>query len=527
MFQPITNTEKRTISAEEFKHFSGLKNELNETKTSLQETKQELSTIKQKLAESEQLIAWFKEQFKLAQQRQFGKKTEQLKALGVVQLDLFDESKEEKTDEEQSTEQETITYNRKKKSCGRKLDTAELPRETKLHDIQDKHCACCGNELEKIGEDRSEQIEYIPEQLKVIEHIRPKYTCRKCQTVKSAPKPESPLPKSMAGASLIAEIITRKYQYHLPLYRQAKIFYQQGLDIPDNTLGNWIMQSGSLLEKLSDAMWQLLPKSKVIQADETPVKVLTENKKGYMWCYHSYTANNRFVIFEYKNSRSGKTAYNRLKDYKGILQTDGYGGYNELRSSKDIISIGCFAHCRRKFAEIVKISKKTGKAHMAISYIKQLYKIEKEAKDFSIDKRLEIRKKQAKPILDKFKKWLEKSLPQSPPQSAIGKALSYALKQWKYLYEYVNHGEVPIDNNLVENQIRPFALGRKNWLFSGNEKGANTAALYYSIIQTCIMNKINPYSYLTYILKQVHKLRRNEIDAVKLLPQFIDKNLLT
>lgn len=520
MFQPISNTEKRTISAEEFNYFSGLKIELSETK-------QELKTTQQKLEESEQLLAWFKEQFKLEKQRQFGKKTEQLKALGVVQLDLFDENKEETTPEEQpEAEQETITYSRKKKSCGRKLDTSLLTRETKLHDIPDKHCTCCGTELEKIGEDRSEQIEYIPEQLKVIEHIRPKYTCRKCQTVKSAAKPASPLPKSMAGASLIAEVITRKYQYHLPLYRQAKIFAQQGLDIPDNTLGNWIMQSGDLLEKLSDAMWQQIPKSTVIQADETPVKVLTEKKQGYMWCYHSYTADNRYVIFEYSNSRSGNVAYNRLKNYQGILQTDGYGGYNGLRNNQDITNVGCFAHCRRKFAEITKITKKTGKAHMAVNYIRQLYKIEKESHDVTVDKRLEIRQKQAKPILDKFKQWLEKSLPQSPPQSAIGKAMSYALRQWKYLYEYVNHGEVPIDNNLVENQIRPFALGRKNWLFSGNEKGANIAALYYSLIQTCIMNNIKPYSYLTYVLGQVHNLRRNEIDAVKLLPQFIDKNLL-
>lgn len=512
MFQAIENSEKTAYSEDNFIYFSLLKTELDETKKELEKSKEQ--------------IRWFEEQFKLYKQRQFGKKAEQLKALNAVQLDLFDILEEATSVEEQVAEKETITYTRNKKSCGRKLNTANLPREVELHDIADKHCECCGNELEKIGEDRSEQIEYIPEQLKVIEHIRPKYTCRHCATIKSAQKPEAPLAKSMAGASLIAEIILKKYHYHLPLYRQSKIFHQQGLDLPDNTLGNWVMQAGGLLEELNEALWQQIPVSKVLQADETPVNVLTENKQGYMWCYHGYTKDNRFVIFEYSNSRSGTVASNRLKDYQGILQTDGYSGYNELRGKENIINIGCFAHCRRKFAEIVKISKQTGKAHVAISYIKQLYKIESESQNIAAEARKKVRQEQAKPILDKFKEWLEKSLPQSPPQSAIGKAISYALNQWKYLYEYVNHGDVPIDNNLVENQIRPFALGRKNWLFAGNEKGANVAALFYSLIQTCLMNNINPRNYLIYVLKQVHKLRRNEINPASLLPQFIDKNLL-
>jgi transposase len=345
-------------------------------------------------------------------------------------------------------------------------------------------------------------VEYIPEQLKVIEHIRPKYTCRCCETIKTAEKPESPIPKSMAGASLISNVIIKKYDHHLPWYRQSKIFAQSGLDIPANTISNWFMQAGVVLEPLKEGLWRQLKQSKVLQADETPVKILSADMKGYMWVYHSCEEKNRFVLFEYNDSRSGAVVNNTLENYQGILQSDGYSGYNGMRNKQGVIQLGCWAHCRRKFVEVIKLTNKTGKAHEMVGLIGKLYQIEEQARKNQLSPiaRQELRQKEARPILEKIHKCLTKAKP--PPQSAIGKAITYALNQWEYLERYVNYGEAEIDNNLVENQIRPFALGRKNWLFAGNKDAADTAAFFYSIIQTCKINNIESQKYLTYVLKK-------------------------
>jgi transposase len=465
------------------------------------------------------------EQIRLMKQRQFAKKSEQ--AEGLIQQEIiFDEEEPIKEIKEEISE--TITYTRQKKQAGRNIDTSELPREQIIHDLKDeeKTCATCGKELEKIGEDKSEQLEYIPEQLKVIEHIRPKYTCRCCETIKSAEKPESPIPKSMAGASLISNVIIKKYDHHLPWYRQAKIFAQSGLDIPANTISNWFMQAGIVLEPLKIALWEQLKESKVLQADETTVKVLAGDLKGYMWVYHSCVPENRFVVFEYNDSRSGKVINNTLENYQGILQSDGYSGYNCMREKEGVIQLGCWAHCRRKFVEVVKLTNKTGTAHEMVGLIGKLYQIEGTAREekLTFAERQKLRQEKSKPILEKIHKCITKAKP--PPQSAIGRAITYTLNQWEYLERYIDYGAAEIDNNWVENQIRPFALGRKNWLFVGNKNAADTAAFFYSIIQTCKLNNIEPQKYLTYVLKQAHNMRRRRIDPKILLPQFIDKNLL-
>lgn len=469
------------------------------------------------------------EQIRLMKQRQFGKKSEQQIEDLVQQAIVFDDlDSEEKITEIEEAPTETISYTRQKKKAGRNIDTSNLAREQIIHDLstEEKICSCCGKELEKIGEDRSEQLEYIPEQLKVIEHINPKYTCRNCETIKAAKKPESPLPKSMAGASLISNVIIKKYDYHLPWYRQSKIFNQSGLDIPANTIGNWFMEAGEVLSPLSNALWNEIPEVKVLQADETTVKVLAEDIKGYIWAYHSCDPNNRFVTFEYNDSRSGKVVESTLENYTGILQSDGYSGYNKVGDKEGVIHLGCWAHCRRKFIDIIKITNKTGTAHEMVGLIRKLYEIERIAKENNLiaTERQKLREEEAKPILEKIQKCLTKS--NAPPKSALGAAINYALNQWKNLNRYIEYGEAEIDNNWVENQIRPFALGRKNWLFIGNKKAADVASFFYSIIQTCKLNNIDAQKYLTYVLKQVGRMRRCEIDPKTLLPQFIDRTLL-
>lgn len=286
------------------------------------------------------------------------------------------------------------------------------------------------------------------------------------------------------------------------------------------------MNAGTVLEPLKVVLRHELTQTTVLQADETTVKVLADDIKGYIWAYHSCVPENRFVVFEYNDSRGGKVVNDTLKDYQGILQSDGYSGYNGMRNKEGVIQLGCWAHCRRKFVEVVKLTNKTGTAHEMVGLIKKLYQIEEQARDDQIkfEARRELRQKAAKPILEKIYKCVTKAKP--PPQSAIGKAITYTLNQWEYLNRYVDYGEAEIDNNWVENQIRPLALGRKNWLFFGNKKAADIATFFYSIIQTCKLNNIDTQKYLTYVLNQAGKMRRREVDPKNLLPQFIDKNLL-
>lgn len=473
----------------------------------------------------EKEINWLKEQFKLAQHRKFGRSSENSQTL---QMEIVFNEDGCITELPEKDEVEQITYTRRKpKTRGRQLDTSKLPREQQLHDLRDDEKICvCGCQLKKIGEDISEQVERIPEQYKVIEHIRPKYVCPSCEIVKAAPKPECPIPKCMAGTSLITDVIIKKYEHHLPLYRQSKILLQAGLEIPDNTLGNWVMGSAEVLAPLDEALQQQFLKIGILQADETPVKVLKPDKSGYLWAYHSCQPGNRFVLFEFSLTRSGDNVNRRLKDYQGLLQTDGYSGYNEQRKRADVIHFGCWDHARRKFVEVIKINgnNKTGKAGEMLEIIDKLYEVEREAKDNSFMERKGIRQEKTKPLLELIHSKLQKI--NAPPQSALGKAVQYALNQWSCLSRYVGYGEIEISNCWVENQIRPFAVGRKNWLFVGNEVSANKSALLYSLIQTCKLNQIDPRRYLMFVLNQVHKMRRKEIDPETLLPQFIDKKLL-
>ena len=273
----------------------------------------------------EKEINWLKEQFKLSQHRKFGRSSENSQTL---QMEIIFNEDGCITEPPEKDEVEKITYTRRKpKTRGRQLDTSKLPREQQLHDLRDDEKICaCGCQLKKIGEDISEQVERIPEQYKVIEHIRPKYACPGCETVKSASKPECPIPKCMAGTSLITDVIIKKYEHHLPLYRQSKILSQAGLEIPDNTLGNWVMGSAEVLAPLGEALQQQFLKIGILQADETPVKVLKPGKSGYLWAYHSCQPGNRFIFFEFSLTRSGDNVNRRLKDYQGLLQTDGYSG---------------------------------------------------------------------------------------------------------------------------------------------------------------------------------------------------------
>ena len=295
--------------------------------------------------------------------------------------------------------------------------------------------------------------------------------------------------------------------------------------IPDNTLGNWVMRAADALVPLGQALREQIPRVKVLQSDDTKVKTIKPNKEGYFWGYHGCDTGNRFVLFEYSASRAASVPNATLKDFIGVLQTDGYSGYNNLCANSSVISVGCWDHARRKFTDVVKVAdkNKNGKAAQLLVPINRLYEIEREAKEMSFAERKAYRHEKAKPVLNLIHEEILKI--DAPPKSLLGVAVTYAKNQWLYLIKYIDHGEVPISNCWMENQIRPFALGRRNWLFTGTPESANKAALLYSLIQSCRINGIDPRKYLEYALNMSNAMRRGDVSPTSLLPQFIDKSI--
>ena len=478
----------------------------------------ELHKLHERLSSLEDEIVRLKELLKLQQERLFGKKSEA--STTPIEPDSNIEG-----NQSPGAVINVPAHTRKKRGA-RQLDTSDLPRHKVIHDLpeEQKACACCGKQLHLIGQDVSEQLEIIPSRYCVIEHIRMKYGCRPCESIVMAPKPAAPIPKAIAGASLLTDIILDKYQYHLPLYRQSKIMKSYDVTISDKTLANWVMASGEGLMPVYEALWVIL-KTRYLQVDETPVKVLETNKKGYIWTYYAPNVGKGLVVFEFSETRQGAVATERLKTFKGLLQTDGYAGYTALRKRDEIVGFGCFSHARRKFSEVVKISGDNhGLAAEMIERMKPLYALEARMRDAKVSHRTRkrLRQKIARPITQEIYKWLKLICLGVPPKSKLGKAIQYMLNQWPYLIAYLQHGMAEIDTNSVENKIREIALGKKNWLFIGNKDSGKIHALFYSLIISSVINELNPRVYIHYLLTKVHDLRRGKIDPVMLLPDRID-----
>ncbi len=356
----------------------------------------------QEIKHLQEEIIGLKEKIALMLHQIFGKKSE----AHIGEKINHEEGEEDK-------QLQTVSgYTRQKgKKSGRIVDTKGLLRHQVYHDLseEEKTCQCCKNPLEQIGTDTSEQVEVIPAKLYVVEHIRYKYCCRNCNTVVMAPKPMSPIPKSLAGASLITDLIINKYQYHLPLYRQSKMLESYKVQIPDNTLGNLVMQSGEGLMAVYDACWKIITTCDYLQVDETPVKILNPEKRGYLWTYFAPLIKKGLVVYEVALTRKGEVAEKRLSNFKGLLQTDGYSGYNELREREDLTNLGCMSHGHRKFDSVLKITKnKQGIAAEAINRLKPIYVLEKKMCDLKVSfhTRKRMRQKYAMPLLKDLRSWL-------------------------------------------------------------------------------------------------------------------------
>lgn len=402
---------------------------------------------------------------------------------------------------------------------------ANLERQQVIHDLEEseKVCSCCGEQMEKIGEDKSEQLDYVPAKLSVIVHVRYKYACKhkSCEgKVVRADKDRQPLEKSLAAAGLLAHVAVSKYVDHLPLNRIENIFKRHDIEISRSTMCDWTLNVAELLRPLYDLMKTEIIQSRVIKTDDTPVDVQDKAhekgiRKGRIWIYvgdKSYP----YYVYDYTSDRSSRGPGEFLREYRsGFIQADAYAGYDFIFNDKErcVRELLCWAHARRKFYDAQKTAQALSLT--ALAWIKQLYDIEREIKDKSTAERYKARQEKSVKLLADFKSWLDDITPaQALPQSPFRQAINYAQNGWEALERYTSDGDFDIDNNEAERQMRPVAIGRKNWLFFGSDRGGHAAAILMSIAQSAKRNGLNPYLYLRNVIENISDTKANNLKSL-------------
>ena len=466
--------------------------------------KQEIAILKHELAELKRLI--------------FGAKSERFtpEIPPVNQMSLFDVTQDGPLMAE--AEKEQINYERTKQNKphpGRNGIPAHFPVEETIIEPETDT-----TDMVRIGEEVTEYVEYTPGCLKKIRLIRPKYANKQAEgSVLIAPLPVRALPKSIAGVSLISYIIVRKFVEHMPFYRQIQAFdrdYQW--QIPSSTINDWFVSVCTMLEPLYELLKQKVLESGYMQVDESPIQVLDNNNKkgsshkGYQWVYHS--PEEKLLFFDYHKGRDTEGPKRILEKYIGLLQSDGYNVYDTIAKQKSITIAACLVHVRRYFYKAKDNDKQ--RAEHALSIFNAIYKKESEYKTLSADGRKAKREKHIQPSLRELKIWADVESKKVLPQSPIGKAIEYLKTQWPKIEELFNNGRYELDNNLIENKIRPLALGRKNYLFAGSHEGAQRIAMMYSFLGTCAANDVNPMTWLTDTLEKINDTKIK--DLAVLLP---------
>jgi len=462
------------------------------------------------------------EKFRILQNALYGRSSEKWSADEHLQASLFNEA-EIAADEEDPLEKartETTTFTVSRKTRGKRKPIPDwVPRKEIVHDIPEEEKICgCGMALVRIGEEVSEQIDYIPARMEAIRHIRPKYACPACEgsgdeekpAVRIAPVPKVLLPKSIATAGLVSQIVTSKYCDALPLYRQEKIYHRLGLEISRGSMSRWIIALGSRISPLLELMDDRIRSGPLIQMDETRVQVHGEpgrenHTQSFMWVARGGPPEKPLVRYMYYPSRGGAVPRSYLEPYSGYLQTDGYDAYTKIGEREGIVHVGCLAHARRKFDEAMKGSGGSPAAREFISLIAKIYRVEKElrGKDLSDDQFVATRIQQVSPLLEKLENKLEKKAAQVPPSTALGRAVTYTLQVLPKIKRYVDLAVLTPDNNAAERSIRPFVLGRKNWLFCDTPRGAHASAAFYSLIESAKEAELEPYWYIRYVLEKL------------------------
>jgi transposase len=416
-------------------------------------------------------------------------------------------------------ETEQITYSRSKPD-NKKGTAIRLALPAHLH--REEHIIEPGEDItgaRKIGEVVTEVLEYTPGKFYVEKYVRTKYVLPKEERIVIGELPSLPIPRGNAGAGLLAHLLISKFVDHLPFYRQVQQFKRQDIDIAESTISGWFTASCRLLEPLYERLVSRVQQSSYLMADETPIPVQTKDKpgsthKGFHWVYKAPV--DKLVCFDYRKGRGREGPEEFLESFRGMLQTDGYVAYDIYEKRDGITLFGCMAHARRKFEKAKENDPE--RAKYALECMQKLYMTEREAreKDLSPEQRKELREEQSLPVLQELEKWMKEQLPDVLPKSSIGQAIAYTLGLWPRLTRYTQHGQVEIDNNLVENSIRPVALGRKNYMFAGSHEAAQQAAMIYSFLGTCKINNIEPYGWLKNTLQRLPDHSIQKLD--ELLP---------
>ena len=464
-------------------------------------------------------------QIRLLKQDRYGRRSEKIDPEEFGQQTLFNEVEleacAEATDEPGEKTTDVSGHQRKKR--GHRPLPEDLPRVRKEYDLSSDEKTCtCGCEMTCIGEEVSEQLDIVPAKMQVIQHARKKYVCKACSKgnengetknsvpIKTAQRPGQIIPKSIAAPSLLANIAVAKFCDHLPLYRQESIFKRLNIDLTRKTMSLWMIRVGKCVTPLINLLRDNMLDYDVAYSDETTVQVLKEpgrppTSKSYIWVFIGGPPDRRAIIYRYEKTRSGSCAIDFFDDFLGAIHTDGYSGYNALSSKEGVTRIGCFAHARRKFIEALPNGKMKGKAAEAVRLIGKLYHIEKMLKTEKATHQAiyQRRQSQSKPILSDLKRFLEDALPKVPPKSPIAAACSYTLRQWPCLINYIEDGRYEIDNNRAERAIKPFVIGRKNWLFANSVAGMDASVNLFTLIETAKENGLNPYAYLKYIFTKL------------------------
>ncbi|MEP6610018.1 MAG: IS66 family transposase [Burkholderiaceae bacterium] len=405
----------------------------------------------------------------------------------------------------------------------RKPLPAHLPRESIVHEPACQ-CPACGAAMRQIGEDVSEMLEYVPDHFKVIRHVRPKLSCTHCDTIVQAPAPSRPIARGLAGPALLAHVLVAKYADHLPLYRQSQIYARQGVELERSTLADWVGGAATLLEPLVNALRQYVLAADKLHADDTPVPVLEpgrgSTKTGRLWTYvrddrPAGSAAAPAVWFRYAPDRKGERPRAHLHNFRGVLQADGYAGFDQLYADGTIVEAACWAHARRKFYDI-HAANQSPLAAEALNRIGALYAIETAIRGQPAEERRTARQARAGPLLATLHAWLQTTLSQLSAKSELASAIRYALVRWTALTRYRDDGRIEIDNNAAERSLRAVALGRKNYLFAGSDAGGERAAAIYSLIGTAKLNGLDPEGYLRLVLERIAEHPINRV--AELLP---------
>jgi transposase len=510
-----------------------MENTPTETPEQIEFLQQECISLKQENADLKQQVNLLLEELRLSRYKRFGSTSERSDA---EQIRLFNEAEVESEDAPEKPITETISYERRKKQPGHREEMLkDLPVERVEYRLSEEEriCGCCGGLMHEMSTEVRRELKFIPAQAVVVEHVQYIYGCRPCEKneieppVVKAPMPRPAFPGSLASPAAVAYVMTKKYVEAMPLYRQEQQFSRYGVEISRQTLANWVVRGATeWLVKGYDLLHEELLQRHYLHADESPLQVLHEpgrpaESKSYMWLYRSGRDGPPIVLYEYQESRSKEHPKKFLHGFKGYLHVDGYSGYHDVENAT---LVGCWAHARRRFDEALNTlpsaeQKKPTASRTGLEYCNQLFKIERGLKDATPQERHARRQEKSRPVLDAFSTWLHEQSVQVLPKSALGKAITYCLNQWSKLVVFLEDGNLELDNNRSERSIKPFVIGRKNFMFSNTPRGARASAITYSLVETAKENGLDPYLYLKYLFERLPNIQLEDPEALRsLLP---------